>query len=68
MLVHLFMILLSGNSGIDHEPHGADVSGFLHEYPVCVSQDRWTVRGEEVREQTHPNSFSFYPLWLHFFF
>ncbi|XP_014193615.1 uncharacterized protein LOC102302067 [Haplochromis burtoni] len=45
-----------GSSGIDHKPHGADVSSFLHEYPVCVSQDRWTVRGEERIQENllHP--------------
>ncbi|XP_039651653.1 uncharacterized protein LOC120556253 isoform X1 [Perca fluviatilis] len=37
----------SGNSEAEPELYGAESSGFLPAYPVCVSRDRWEEREEE---------------------
>ncbi|XP_028454871.1 uncharacterized protein hmgxb4b isoform X1 [Perca flavescens] len=44
----------SGNSEAESELYGAESSGFLPAYPVCVSRDRWEERGEE--EEASPSS------------
>ncbi|XP_033479168.2 uncharacterized protein hmgxb4b isoform X3 [Epinephelus lanceolatus] len=44
--IHISVV--NGNGGAEPELYGEESSGFLRDYPVCVSRDRWDAKeGEE---------------------